>query len=350
MKSSVTALGRNQGVLLADPLDEWLGQDNVVRVIDVFADELDYAALGLTVLGSQGPRRAVFHPATMLKIYLYGYLNRIGSSHALARECQRNLELAWLTGRMMPDGDALVDFRKVNGPALRKVLREYVMLSDRIDLLGEGHTARNAIKLSGSREHERTINEMRRLAQIDESVSRYCHELDASDLQPRTETVTKISRLGEKIVRLRHEMRRLKTLEAGMLPREPVRSALAGWGTGIVDEVVSSPGGANESVTNGPVVPDRNPPTDPADAIAQNPFAVRRKEATVKNGSVVDRVLSAVRRGDRLSITRTQSGSYQLLLSRRWLLHLHKSRIAATALEVDHIKSALRAGYGRSPI
>jgi transposase len=109
-------------------LDEYLGDDNPVRAIDVFVEELDLGKLGFDGVEPEATGRPAYHPATLLKIYVYGYLNRVQSSRRLERECQRNIELVWLTGRLMPDFKTIADFRKDNGEAIRKVCREFVML------------------------------------------------------------------------------------------------------------------------------------------------------------------------------------------------------------------------------
>ena len=138
MKRFVEGEDRNQVTLLPECLDDYIGEDNPVRVIDVFVDELD-----LTVLGFEGTTPAVtgrpsYHPSVLLKIYVYGYLNRLQSSRRLERETQRNLELIWLTGRLMPDFKTIADFRKDNGAAIKKVCGQFVALCRRMGLLAKG--------------------------------------------------------------------------------------------------------------------------------------------------------------------------------------------------------------------
>jgi transposase len=115
---------RSQSTLFPERLDDYLGEDNPVRAVDVFVDELDLAGLGFGGIEPEATGRPAYHPATLLKIYVYGYLNRVQSSRRLERECQRNIELVWLTGRLMPDFKTIADFRKDNGEAFRKVCRE----------------------------------------------------------------------------------------------------------------------------------------------------------------------------------------------------------------------------------
>ena len=121
MKRFIEGEDRRQPTLLPDCLDDYVAEDNPVRVIDVFIDELDLAALGFAGVVPEATGRPAYHPATLLKIYLYGYLNRIQSSRRLEREAQRNIELMWLTGRLVPDFKTIADFRRDNGAAIRAV-------------------------------------------------------------------------------------------------------------------------------------------------------------------------------------------------------------------------------------
>src|ERR1700675_4663168 len=132
---------RSQSTLFPERLDDYLGEDNPVRAIDVFVNELDLAKLGFGGVEPEATGRPAYHPATLLKIYVYGYLNRVQSSRRLERECQRNIELVWLTGRLMPDFKTIADFRKNNGEAIRKVCREFVMLCRRLELFSEASVA-----------------------------------------------------------------------------------------------------------------------------------------------------------------------------------------------------------------
>ena len=112
---------RSQSTLFPERLDDYLTEDNPVRAIDAFVEELDLARLGFGGIEPEATGRPAYHPSTLLKIYVYGYLNRVQSSRRLERECQRNIELVWLTGRLMPDFKTLADFRKDDGEAIRRV-------------------------------------------------------------------------------------------------------------------------------------------------------------------------------------------------------------------------------------
>jgi transposase len=128
MKRFIEGDDRRQVTLLPDCLDDYVAENNPVRVVEVFIDELDLAALGFAGMVPEETGRPAYHPATLLKIYLYGYLNRIQSSRRLERETQRNIELMWLTGRLMPDFKTIADFRRDNGP------RRFVVLCRRLNL------------------------------------------------------------------------------------------------------------------------------------------------------------------------------------------------------------------------
>src|ERR1700677_2268945 len=134
MKRFIEGEDRRQATLLPDSLEDYVTEDNPVRVIDVFIDELDLEALGFSGVVPKATGRPAYHPSTLLKIYLYGYLNRIQSSRRLEREASRNLELMWLTGRLGPDFKTLADFRAHNGAAIRGVCREFIVLCRRLGL------------------------------------------------------------------------------------------------------------------------------------------------------------------------------------------------------------------------
>jgi transposase len=116
-----------QSTLFPELLDDYIGDDNPVRAIDVFVDELRLGDLGFDGVQPHVTGRPAYHPAMLLKLYVYGYLNRVQSSRRLERECQRNIELIWLTGRLAPDFKTIADFRKDNAEAIRKVCREFVV-------------------------------------------------------------------------------------------------------------------------------------------------------------------------------------------------------------------------------
>ena len=141
MKRYVEGEARSQTTLFPDTLDDYIAEDNPVRVVDVFVDELDLKKLGFDGMVPEATGRPAYHPGTLLKIYVYGYLNRIHSSRRLERECQRNVELIWLTTRLAPDFKTIADFRKDNGKAICEVCRAFVALCRDLDLLTEASVA-----------------------------------------------------------------------------------------------------------------------------------------------------------------------------------------------------------------
>ena len=246
MKRFIEENDRTQGYLLPERIEEYVSSDNPVRVIDAFVEELDLGQLGFAVL-PEATGRPGYHPSSLLKIYIYGYLNRIQSSRRLEREAQRNLELMWLTGRLMPDFKTIANFRKDNGDAIRGVCREFIALCRRLDLFSQAIVAIDGSKFKAVNNRDRnfTVNKMkRRLEQIEESVARYLAQLDSADRQETAGAKVKAGRLEEKIKKLRQEVRRLKKLETRMLqsPDQQIsltdpdaRSmATSGKGTGMV--------------------------------------------------------------------------------------------------------------------
>ena len=137
LKRFIEGENRTQSVLFPERLDDYIGEDNPVRALDCLVDELDLKALGFEDAVPEETGRPAYHPATLLKIYIYGYLTRIQSSRRLERESQRNVELVWLTGRLSPDFKTIADFRKDNGLAIRRVCSEFMALCRRLKLFSE---------------------------------------------------------------------------------------------------------------------------------------------------------------------------------------------------------------------
>src|SRR5438270_12737798 len=141
MRRFVEGVNRGQSTLFPDCLEDWIGEDNPVRVIDVFVDELDLADLGFSGVEAEVTGRPSYHPSALLKLYIYGYLNRVQSSRRLEREASRNVEVMWLTGRLVPAHKTIADFRKDNGTAIRKVCARFIALSSMIGLLPQPSVA-----------------------------------------------------------------------------------------------------------------------------------------------------------------------------------------------------------------
>jgi transposase len=248
MKRFVEGVDRGQSSLFPERLDDWIGEDNPVRVIDVFVDELDLGGLGFGRVEPQATGRPAYHPSVLLKLYIYGYLNRVQSSRRLEREAGRNVEVMWLTGRLAPDHKTIADFRKDSGAQIRRVCREFVVLCRRLDLFADAFVAIDGSKFKAVNNRDRNFTRAkmkRRLEQIEESVERYLQQLDSADRQePSPARTTKMDRLQDKIATLKQEMGRLGKLEARRLgaPDQQIsltdpdaRSmATSGRGSGIV--------------------------------------------------------------------------------------------------------------------
>jgi len=248
MRRFVEGADRGQNTLFPECLEDWIGENNPVRVIDVFVDELDLAELGFDGIDPEATGRPSYHPSVLLKLYIYGYLNRIQSSRRLEREAGRNVEVMWLTGRLAPDHKTIADFRKDNGRAIRQVCARFVALCRTLGLLTQASVAIDGSKFKAVNNRDKNFTRAkmeRRMAQIEESVARYLQQLDTADRQEPSEALkTRTSRLKEKIAVLKEQMQRLEILKVQMLatPDQQIsltdpdaRSmATSGRGSGVV--------------------------------------------------------------------------------------------------------------------
>src|SRR5208282_2281564 len=239
---------RGQWTLLPECLDDFIDDRNPVRVIDVFVDALDLAEMSFDGVEPAATGRPSYHPSVLLKLYIYGYLNRVQSSRRLEREAGRNVEVMWLTGRLAPDHKTIADFRKDSARAIRQVCAQFVALCRTLGLLAEASVAIDGSKFKAVNNRDRNFTHAkmeRRLAQIEESVGRYLQQLDNADRQEPSEALqTKTSRLKEKIAKLKEQMQRLRILKVKMLatPDQQIsltdpdaRSmATSGRGSGVV--------------------------------------------------------------------------------------------------------------------
>ena len=248
MSKFIEGQDRSQGTLFPERLDDYVEEDSPVRVIDVFIDDLDISGLGFrTELAATGRPR--YHPKTMLKLYVYGYLNRVQSSRRLEVEAQRNIELMWLTGRLAPDFKTIADFRKDNPEAIRLVCREFVMLCKKLNLLSEKLVAIDGSKFKAVNSRDRNFTKAkmkRRLKDVESAIERYLAQLDETD---RTEPKPDDAKtLQDKVAKLREEMARLKKLEVRMLEApdqqlsltDPDARSMNSRGTGLVGYNVQS--------------------------------------------------------------------------------------------------------------
>ncbi len=238
---------RSQTVLFPERLEDWISEDNPVRVIDVFVEELDLGVLGFERSLPAATGRPGYHPSTLLKIYIYGYLNRVQSSRRLEREAQRNVELMWLTGRLAPDFKTIADFRRDNGAAIRKVCAQFVALCRRMNLFTEAIVAIDGSKFKAvnNRDKNFTAHKLKeRMKQLEESAARYLDELDRADRQPDQVPQVKVQDLKGKLSKVREQMKTLGQIEEE-LAKSPdgqisqtdpdARSmATSGRGTGVV--------------------------------------------------------------------------------------------------------------------
>ena len=215
MSGFIEGENRDQSTLFPERFDDYVGEDSPVRVIDVFIDGLDISGLGFKTEASETGRPG-YHPRTMLKIYVYGYLNQVHSSRRLEREAQRNVELMWLTGRLAPDFKTIADFRKDNGEAIRLVCREFVMLCRKVNLLTDVLVAIDGSKFKAvnNRDKNFTRTKMkRRLAAVEASIDRYLGELESADEAAPVEQTQPIK---DRVRALKEEMDRLKKLDVRM--------------------------------------------------------------------------------------------------------------------------------------
>jgi transposase len=248
MKRFVEGMDRAQWTLLPECLDDFIDESNPVRVIDAFVDALNLAELGFGGVEPAATGRPSYHPSALLKLYIYGYLNRVQSSRRLEREAGRNVEVMWLLGRLVPDHKTIADFRKDNGPAIRKVCARFVELCRAMGLLTKPSVVIDGSKFKAVNNRDRNFTcakVARRRAQLEESVGRYLSQLDTIDRQEPSETLgLKTERLKEKLAKLNEEMAKLAAMEKRMLaaPDQQIsltdpdsRSmATSGRGSGVV--------------------------------------------------------------------------------------------------------------------
>ena len=220
MKRFVDGIDRSQGLLLPDRLEDYVHEDNPVRVVDAFVEALDLSALGFEAANRAAGGRPAYHPATLLKIYIYGYLNRIQSSRRLEREAQRNLELIWLTGRLAPDFKTIADFRKDNGGAITAVCSRFIALCRKMKVFSHAVVAIDGSKLKAvnSRDRNFTVGKVKgRRKQLEESVARYLAELDRADRDATLLPEGRVPHLKDKLAKLRVQMDKLDTIERQLL-------------------------------------------------------------------------------------------------------------------------------------
>jgi transposase len=215
MSRFIQGLARTQSTLFPECLDDFVIEDSAVRLIDVFIDELNIAHLGFKSEPNQFGRPA-YHPAVLLKIYVYGYFNQIHSSRRLEREAQRNIELMWLTNRLAPDFKTIADFRKNNGKAVRRVCTEFVMLCKKFDLFKDAFVAIDGSKFKAVNNRDKNFTQAkmkRRLSDVEASIDRYINKMANLDEDELAEDNGKKVHIETKIIALKEELARLNEIE-----------------------------------------------------------------------------------------------------------------------------------------
>ena len=223
MKRFIEGESREQVTLLPECLDDYIGQDNPVRIVDAFVEELDLLSLGFQGADPAVTGRPAYHPGVLLKLYIYGYLNRIQSSRRLEREAQRNVELMWLTGRLAPDFKTIADFRHHNGAGIRNVCRGFIGLCRELKLFSQAIVAIDGSKFKAVNSRDRNVTPAKidaRQRQIEQSIQRYLDALETADRTQPAEVEAKTERLQDKIRTLRAQMRQLDETRE-QLKREP---------------------------------------------------------------------------------------------------------------------------------
>jgi transposase/IS5 family transposase len=202
----ISGFGRGQLLLLPEAIDDYVGCDNPVRFIDAFVDGLDLAAVGFTRVAPKATGRPGYAPGDLLKLYIYGYLNRVRSSRRLEAECHRNIELIWLLGGLKPDFKTIADFRSGNRAAFRSVFREFIVLCRRLDLFGRELLAVDGTRIKAVNNKDRNFTKgslTKFIAAADERLDDYLRRLDAGDIEEASKSGSRVKNLTEKIEALR---------------------------------------------------------------------------------------------------------------------------------------------------
>ncbi len=244
MSGFIVGADRSQTTMFPEALDDYVGEESAVRVIDVFVDELDLLSLGFKTEPADTGRPG-YHPAVMLKLFIYGYLNRVSTGRGLEKEAQRNVEVMWLTGRLAPDFKTIADFRRDSGAAIQKVCRQFVVLCRKLKLFSDAFVAIDGSKFKALNNRDRNFTKAkmkRRLQQIDDSIVRYLMQMESLDRQESALAEDKSQRLSEKIEILKGEIAKLKKHEVAMLAApdqqlsqtDPDCRSMTSRGTGVV--------------------------------------------------------------------------------------------------------------------
>jgi transposase len=284
MKRFIQQEDRSQTTLLPECLDDYVSEDNPVRVVDAFVEGLNLVTLGFEGVNPAKTGRPAYHPAVLLKLYIYGYLNRIQSSRRLEREAQRNVELMWLTGRLTPDFKTIANFRKDNGPAIRNVCKQFIVVCRKLDLLTESTVAIDGSKFKAVNHRDKNFTSAklaRRMKDLEENITRYLVEMDTADRQEPEIAQLRTTRLKEKIAALKEQIKamqavkeKLATSPDGQLSKtDPDARSMKTRGAGVVGYNVQA-----TVETKHHLIIDHEVTNDPSDRAQLSIMAIRAQD------------------------------------------------------------------------
>jgi len=216
MKRYIQGEHRTQSTLLPELLDDYVVEENPVRVIDVFVDNLDLKQLGFEGMTPAITGRPSYHPSAMLKLYIYGYLNRVQSSRRLEREAQRNVEMMWLIERLTPDFKTIANFRKDNGPAITNVCRQFVVICKNLNLFAESLVTIDGSKFKAVNNRDKNFTKGKvefRMKEIESSINQYLKDLETADRHEPETRRPRVERLQQKIAKLTTQMKQLSEIK-----------------------------------------------------------------------------------------------------------------------------------------
>lgn len=198
----IRGVDRNQKSMFPEYIDDYIEEDNMVRVIDEYVEALDFKAMGFTETCEFRSDAPVYHPKTLMKLYLYGYFNRISSSRELEKEAERNIEVIWLLGKLKPDFKTIADFRKENRNSLAKVFKDFSLLCKEPELYGEQLITIDGVKIKANNSKRNNYNQKkinRQLKYIDEKTEGYLKALEENDSIEGKQIKYTAEELNEKI-------------------------------------------------------------------------------------------------------------------------------------------------------
>ena len=241
--SYITGHSRHQATLFPETIDDYITDDNPVKVIDAFVNELDLKQLGFKNAIENSTGRPPYHPADLLKLYIYGYINRVRSSRRLEKETQRNVELMWLIRKLTPDFKTIADFRKDNLSAIKKVCREFILLCQRLNLFSAELIAIDGSKFRAVNSSERAYSRARlrkRIQDIDKLIDAYLKALEQADVEESSlhkptaeELKQKIEQIKQRKTKYQQQLRQLETSGQNQLCKTDPDSRLMHTSKGI---------------------------------------------------------------------------------------------------------------------